>query len=296
MGDDDKESLEVAIQCISDSFHVDAIAAATEQQSLLDIFNVFERTKQKMASSSQQSTSGGGGSAEEAEQYKAQGNSAMIAKSFAEAIDWYTKALQISPNNKVYLSNRAAAYSQSDQHAMAAQDALKAVEIDSKYSKAWSRLGHARYALGDAKGAMEAYDNGRKIDPDNQLLQRGYTTAKTKWEELERSRPAEERSTSPPNGGGGMPDLSGLMGMLGGAGGGGGGAAGGGQNMLSSLMSNPQLMQAAQSMAQSGALNNLMQNPALRNIMSQFGSGNSASPQDVLNNPDIMNDPQIRSM
>src|SRR5208282_2003452 len=79
---------------------------------------------------------------------------------FDTAIDYYTQALAITPDNKIYLSNRAAAYSQSGNHTKAAADALKAVEIDPGYAKAWSRLGHARYALGDAKGSMEAYQKG----------------------------------------------------------------------------------------------------------------------------------------
>jgi small glutamine-rich tetratricopeptide repeat-containing protein alpha len=88
------------------------------------------------------------------------GNAAVTRKDFPAAVDYYTQALALSPDNKIYLSNRAAAYSQSGQHSLAAADALKAVEIDPAYAKAWSRLGHARYALGDAKGSMEAYQKG----------------------------------------------------------------------------------------------------------------------------------------
>ena len=88
------------------------------------------------------------------------GNTAVARKEYSAAIDYYTQALAITPDNKIYLSNRAAAYSQSGQHSLAAADALKAVEIDPGYAKAWSRLGHARYALGDAKGSMEAYQKG----------------------------------------------------------------------------------------------------------------------------------------
>ena len=91
---------------------------------------------------------------------KGLGNGAVTRKEFEAAIDYYTQALAITPDNKIYLSNRAAAYSQSGKHPQAAADALKAVEIDPTYAKAWSRLGHARYALGDAKGSMEAYQTG----------------------------------------------------------------------------------------------------------------------------------------
>lgn len=91
---------------------------------------------------------------------KGLGNAAVARKDFTSAIDYYTEALALTPDNKIYLSNRAAAYSQSGQHNLAAADALKAVEIDPGYAKAWSRLGHARFALGDAKGSMEAYEKG----------------------------------------------------------------------------------------------------------------------------------------
>jgi small glutamine-rich tetratricopeptide repeat-containing protein alpha len=91
---------------------------------------------------------------------KGLGNSAVTRKEYPAAVDYYTQALTLSPDNKIYLSNRAAAYSQSGQHSLAAADALKAVELDPGYAKAWSRLGHARYALGDAKGSMEAYEKG----------------------------------------------------------------------------------------------------------------------------------------
>jgi small glutamine-rich tetratricopeptide repeat-containing protein alpha len=96
----------------------------------------------------------------EAERLKGLGNAAVAGRDYTAAIDNYTEALALTPDNKIYLSNRAAAYSQSGQHNLAAADALKAVEIDPGYAKAWSRLGHARFALGDAKGSMEAYEKG----------------------------------------------------------------------------------------------------------------------------------------
>lgn len=61
-----------------------------------------------------------------------------------------------------------------------------------------------------------------------------------------------------------MPDLSALAGMFGGAGGGG---AGGGMPDLSSLMSNPQVMEMAQNMMANGGMERLMQNPMMRNMV-----------------------------
>src|SRR5205814_10707882 len=115
-------------------------------------------------------------------------------------------------------------------HVSAKADAETAVALDPKYTKAWSRLGLARFALGDAKGAMEAYGQGIEHEGNggSDAMKKGYETAKRRAEEQE----AEEAdlSRSAPGGGGGggggMPDLGSLASMLGGGGGSGGGGGG----------------------------------------------------------------------
>jgi small glutamine-rich tetratricopeptide repeat-containing protein alpha len=106
----------------------------------------------------------------------------MARKDYSAAIDLYTKALNIAPANPIYLSNRAAAYSASGQHAKAAEDAELAVAVDPKYSKAWSRLGLARYDLGDAKGAAEAYEQGIEAEGNggSDAMKRGLETCKNR--------------------------------------------------------------------------------------------------------------------
>ena len=149
-------------------------------QSLLSIYGVYEKLKGKStastagtssASEAQPSTpstsskdSGAkpgakGVTNKEAENYKSTGNAAMSRKDYPTAIDAYSKAIALEPLNPIYLSNRAAAYSASHKHHEAQTDAEMAVATDPKYTKAWSRLGLARYVLGDAKGSMEAYTN-----------------------------------------------------------------------------------------------------------------------------------------
>lgn len=168
----------------------------------------------------------------------------MQCKDYPAAIDLYSKAIAISPLNPIYLSNRAAAYSASHKHAQASTDAEMAVAADPSYTKAWSRLGLARYVLGDAKGSMEAYGKGIEYEGNggSDAMKKGFKTAKEKVEQEEKSKSEDiddddDEMVDSTRGGsapGGMPDLSALAGMFGGAGGGGG--AGGMPGTLCSFL------------------------------------------------------------
>ena len=54
----------------------------------------------------------------------------MQQKDYKTAIDKYTQAIAFAPTNPIYLSNRAAAYSASGDHASAVKDAELAVAAD----------------------------------------------------------------------------------------------------------------------------------------------------------------------
>jgi len=325
---EDAESIDVAQSCIADTFHVDPTNKAAMQdaiggQSLLSIYGVYEKLKGKStantaggssASEGQPSTpntasaskdSGAqptaqSGTNKEAEGYKSSGNAAMARKDYPAAIDAYSKAIALEPLNPIYLSNRAAAYSASHKHHEAQTDAEMAVAADPKYTKAWSRLGLARYVLGDAKGSMEAYAKGIEYEGNggSEAMKKGYKTAKEKVEEEEKEEKEGENTDdvgsargAGAGGAGGMPDLASLAGMMGGGGGGGGGAGGmpdlsalagmmgggrggGGGPDLSAIMNNPMFAQMAQNlMSNPGAMSGLMNNPRVREMAQQFGLG-----------------------
>ncbi|KAL7822661.1 hypothetical protein V8C26DRAFT_389681 [Trichoderma gracile] len=319
---DDKDSIDVAINCIAESFKVDpsdeaAVKAAVGPQKLITVFSLYEKLKPKdnntSSSSSSTSTSAAADQSssssstslpepteaqkKEAESLKSKGNAAMAQKDYAAAIDLYTQALALHPRNAVFLSNRAAAHSAAKDHASARVDAEAAVAIDPSYTKAWSRLGLARFALGDPKGAMEAYQKGIEYEGNggSDAMKKGYETAKRRVEELEADdNVASSRGAAPGAGAGagagGMPDFSNLASMFGG--GGAGGAGGGGMPDLSSIMSNPMFASMAQNlMSNPDLMNNLMSNPRLRDMANQFSSGGGM--------PDLgslMSDPNIAEM
>ncbi|KAI9653072.1 MAG: hypothetical protein M1821_007723 [Bathelium mastoideum] len=302
LASEDGESIEIAQSCIADTFKIDpsdeaAVKEALGGQSLLSIYGVYEKLKGKdsstsaSTSSTSASSAGAAGSQPgdtssstapnvEAEALKSQGNAAMQQKDPHSAIDFYTRALELAPLNPIYLSNRAAAYSATSQHALAATDAEMATAADPKYTKAWSRLGLARFAQGDARASMEAYRRGIEEEGrgGSEAMRKGYETAKRRVREeggsvdedgdevgAERGVGAEGGAGAGP---GGMPDLSSLLGGMGGGGG------GGGMPNFSEMMNNPMMRQMAQSVMQNPEMmSNIMNNPRLRELAGSFGAG-----------------------
>lgn len=302
---DDADSVEIANNCIAEAFKVDAsTAGSSSDQPLLQIYTVYEKLASAKKDAAPSTSSSGPTDAQkkEAEQLKSKGNAAMAQKDYPMAIDFYTKALALVPGNPIFLSNRAAAYSASKDHESARADAEAAVEADPSYTKAWSRLGLARFALGDVKGSMEAYEQGIKHEGNggSEAMKRGFETAKKRYEESsldtnDDDLPSARNAEGAPGGAGGMPDLSALAGMFGGGAGGGGG----GMPDLSSIMSNPMFASMAQNlMSNPEMMNNIMSNPALRNMASQMGGGGVPGGQGG-GMPDIaslMQDPSIAEM
>lgn len=220
----------------------------------------------------------------------------MAQKDYPAAIDLYTQALALHPGNPIFLSNRAAAHSAARDHESAKADADAAVAVDPKYTKAWSRLGLARFALGDAKGAMEAYQKGIEHEGNggSEAMKKGFETAKRRVDELaadEAAVAADSPRGSPGAGGGGLADLAGMFG-----GGGGGAGGGGGMPDFASIMNNPMFASMAQNlMSNPDMMANLMSNPRLREMADSFGRGGGGGG----GMPDIgslMSDPSVAEM
>ncbi|KAH6917453.1 cytoplasmic protein [Coprinopsis sp. MPI-PUGE-AT-0042] len=325
---EDQESLEVAIQCIGEAFGVDPDnKEQTEKLSiapakLLNVFDVFLKTRQRTQGSSSSAPDSGatastsspgpkGPSAADkaaADALKQKGNALMSSKKYDEAIAEYTKAIDLDGTNPVFFSNRAAAHASKGDHLSAIGDAEQAILIDPKFVKAYSRLGHAQYSIGDFDAAADAFKRGLELEPGNANLQSGLDNAKNRIASeagASRGTPSAPAARSGGPGGGGLADL--LQGMGGGAGAGGagrgrggapdlssllgslGGGAGGGAPDLSSLLSNPAIMQMASQLAASGGLDSLMSNPAVADMANRFRSGNTPSVEEMMNDPTIRN-------
>ncbi|MDR2592497.1 MAG: tetratricopeptide repeat protein [Chitinispirillales bacterium] len=92
-----------------------------------------------------------------------------IAKSelsdYKGAIEDYSKAIEIDPQDAEAYVNRGAAKSDLSDYKGAIEDYSKAIEINPQYAKAYVNRGNAKSDLSDYKGAMEDYSKAIEINP-----------------------------------------------------------------------------------------------------------------------------------
>jgi tetratricopeptide (TPR) repeat protein len=105
---------------------------------------------------------------------------------------------------------------------------------------------HAYFSTGKYQEAHDAYQNGLKLDPNNEVMKSALVNCKSK---LNTQSAASSAGAAPR----GMPGMPGL-----------GGGPGGMD--FGSLMSNPAIMNMANQLMGSGALNDIMSNPQFANM------------------------------
>uniref|UniRef100_A0A8D0ACN4 Small glutamine-rich tetratricopeptide repeat-containing protein alpha n=1 Tax=Sander lucioperca TaxID=283035 RepID=A0A8D0ACN4_SANLU len=220
-----EESLEVAVQCLETAFEI-----STDDQTLavpMTLPEIFATATAKVQTIVMRNThSLHEEQREEAEALKSDGNDQMKVENFSVAVEFYSKAIAINPQNAVYYCNRAAAYSKLGNYAGAVQDCEQAICIDPNYSKAYGRMGLALASLNKHTEAASYYRKALALDPDNDTYKSNLKVAEEKME------------TSSPTAGMGGVDLGGLL------------SNPGFMNMASSLMNNPQVQQLGQQFAQ----------------------------------------------
>ncbi|CAG9760375.1 unnamed protein product [Ceutorhynchus assimilis] len=170
-----KESLEVAIQCLETTFEVDG-ANIGEKVELLPLIKLKPKVTEEQIT--------------EAEKCKTRGNDFMKNSQYNEAIDEYTKAIDLNPNNAVYFCNRAAAYTRIMKDIDAITDCNEAIKLDPTYGKAYGRLGIAYSNLNKLELALDAYQTALRYDPTNAMYE---TNLKVAQERIH----ANQDSTTP---------------------------------------------------------------------------------------------------
>ncbi|KFO27734.1 Small glutamine-rich tetratricopeptide repeat-containing protein beta [Fukomys damarensis] len=129
------------------------------------------------------------------EQESLEGNNHMKEENYAAAVDCYTQAIELDPNNAVYYCNRAAAQSKLSHYTDAIKDCEKAIAIDSKYSKAYGRMGLALTAMNKFEEAVRSYQKALDLDPENDSYKSNLKIAEQKLREV--SSPAASLMQNP---------------------------------------------------------------------------------------------------
>ncbi|CAI7663717.1 unnamed protein product [Penicillium pancosmium] len=108
-----------------------------------------------------------------ADALKSEGNKAFSAKDYPTAIEKFTQALEIEPENHILYSNRSAVYNAQSEYQKALDDAEKAIGIKGDWSKGHLRKGAAYRGLGDLLAAYDSYEEALKLEPGNAQAKSG---------------------------------------------------------------------------------------------------------------------------
>ncbi|RDB27715.1 DnaJ subfamily C member 7 [Hypsizygus marmoreus] len=104
-----------------------------------------------------------------AEKVKEQGNAAFKGGKYGEAIDLYTQAIDLNPNEPAYLTNRAASYMALKRYRPALEDCQLAASLQAAApsAKTLLRLGRCQLALGSTAAALSSIRTILTIEPKN---------------------------------------------------------------------------------------------------------------------------------
>ena len=109
---------------------------------------------------------------ETAKDWKDKGNGLVKEKKYKEALDCYSKAIEIDPNDPILYSNRSAMHLNLSEFDKAIEDAEKAISLKPEYAKAYLRKGKALEGQQRLQEALDTYKLGLEKDKTNaQLLE-----------------------------------------------------------------------------------------------------------------------------
>lgn len=233
---DSAESLEVSIQCLEAVYDInrnDTSQAAT-LKSDKPLAEIFQTATQGGTTAAQPTAEDRG----KAEDLKTKGNQLMKEEKYQEAIQCYTQAIELDSSNAVFPCNRAAAYGKIGEHQKAIEDCQNALSLDPNYGKAYGRMGLSYHNLNNFQKAKESYSKALELEPGSTFYQTSLAQVEEKLKESQGeigiARPAP----------GGIPGLGGFD--------------------LGSLLTNPAIMNMAQT---------FMSNPGVQQMMTNMMQG-----------------------
>jgi tetratricopeptide (TPR) repeat protein len=126
-----------------------------------------------------------------AAEFKTIGNDHLQNGEFPQAIEAYTRAIELDGSDHIFYSNRSAAYLSSGDGGKALADAEKCIELKADWPKGYSRRGAALHSLKNYEGAEAAYQAGLAIAPEDAGLKSGLAEVQ-KIQNERKSEPVEQ--------------------------------------------------------------------------------------------------------
>lgn len=132
------------------------------------------------------------------DQYKAKGNEAFKAKNHEDAINWYSKAIEVDPDIEAagaLYSNRAASYTALNQFEKAVSDGENCIRVRPNWLKGWFRKAVALESLGRLDEALKAFDGSLTTEPNNEEIQEKVNSLRLEINERnQKTKPATVKS------------------------------------------------------------------------------------------------------
>jgi len=113
-----------------------------------------------------------------AEEAKKRANEFFKNEKYPQAVELYSKAIELHPANAVYHANRSISHLRLENYGYALADASKAIEADKTYLKAYYRRAAAYMSLGKYKLALKDYEGVFKARPNDKDAKLKYTECK----------------------------------------------------------------------------------------------------------------------
>jgi len=118
-----------------------------------------------------------------AKELKDEGNDYFKKNDYEKAIDCYSQAISLEPNDHILYSNRSGSYLNLNKSDLALKDAQKCIQLNSTWWKGWHKQGLAQFSLGKLDEALESYTKALEFDKDNATIKNSIIEVEQKKKE-----------------------------------------------------------------------------------------------------------------